>query len=50
MDKKNFIEVADGVFIEKDELGGAEVDCLFEELEAQGIEPRITNDVTNSYE
>ena len=42
MEKNRFIEVADGVFIEKDDMGGAELDCLFEELSKEGITPRIT--------
>ena len=42
LNEKNFIEVTDGVFIEKDGLGGAEVDCLIDELMEQGITPHIT--------
>ena len=31
------IEVADGVFIQREDLGGAEVECLFDELQSQGV-------------
>ena len=40
--EKYLIEVTDGVFIQREDLGGAEVECLFEELHSQGITPHFS--------
>ena len=40
--EKYLIEVADGVFIQREDMGGAEVEYLFDELQSQGITPHFS--------